>query len=264
MLRSRFRSLRPQEKRALRHWALEIVVVVIGVLLALWAAEWAETRRAKSEAELAVDAMARELQTISAVMYFGLQGWECQTEQIEKLYSALTDTEAPWDPEALVVEEVDTNRSERSSLPVYFDDSPLLRHFSARENAEANGALQKLPFERSQSITVLYSIADTAYAANYKRYETSRALTALSLKAPPSLADRRKLLGVLGEVNEQHDLFLRYARGVLGNWDQFPEKPETLPADWERMKQLLREREEKLGACALAPPSDYWSGVLAD
>ena len=43
MLMSQFRSLRPQEKRALRHWALEFVVVVVGVLLALLAAEWAET-----------------------------------------------------------------------------------------------------------------------------------------------------------------------------------------------------------------------------
>jgi hypothetical protein len=33
---------------------LEFVVVVVGVLLALLAAEWAETRRAKAEAELAV------------------------------------------------------------------------------------------------------------------------------------------------------------------------------------------------------------------
>lgn len=266
MLKSRFRSLRPQEKWSLRHWVLEFVVVVVGVLLALLAAEWAETRRAKAEAEQAVDAMALELQMISYVMYFGLQGWECQKEQIERLYSALMDTDSPWDPEALVVEEVDTDRSERSSLPVYFDDSPYIRHFSARENAEAIGALQNLPWERASSIAFLYSIADTAYAANYKRYETSRALSALSLKGPPSLSDRRKLLGTLGEINEQHELFLRYARGVLGTWDQFPEKPETMPAqlDWKRAKQLFREREKKLGDCAFAPPSDYWSGHLAD
>jgi type II secretory pathway pseudopilin PulG len=264
MLRSQFRSLRPQEKQTLRHWVLEFVVVVVGVLLALLAAEWADTRRDKAEAEQAVGAMARELQMISSVMYFGLQGWECQKEQIERLYSALMDTEAPWDPEALVVEEVDTDRSERSSLPVYFDDSPYIRHSSARENAESMGALQKLPVERAISIAFLYSIADTAYDANYKRYEKSRALTALSLKEPPSLAERRQLLGTLGEIYEQHDLFLRYARGVLGNWDQFPEKPETMPAEWKILKQLLREREEKLGDCAFAPTSDYFSGLLAE
>lgn len=264
MLKSQFRSIRPRQKRVLRHWALEFVVVVVGVMLALLAAEWAETRRAKAEAEQAVGAMARELQTISGVMYFGLQGWECQNEQIKRLYLALMNTEAPWDPEALVVQEVDTDRSERSSLPVYFDDAPYIRHFSARENAEALGALQKLPFERALSIAFLYSIADTAYDANYKRYEISRSLTALSLKASPSLAERRKLLGTLGEINDQHDLFFRYARGVLGNWDQFQEKPETMPAEWKRTKQLLREREEKLGDCAYAPSSDYWSDFLAD
>jgi len=264
MLRSRFRYLRPRQKRALRHWALEFVVVVVGVMLALLAAEWAETRRAKAEAEQAVGAMARELQTISGVMYFGLQGWECQNEQIKRLYLALMNTEAPWDPEALVVQEVDTDRSERSSLPVYFDDAPYIRHFSARENAEAMGALQKLSPERAHSIAFLYSVADTAYAANYKRYETSRALTALSLKGPPSLAERRKLLGTLGEINEQHELFIRYANGVLGLWDQFTEKPEILPADWKAVKQRITEREDKLGDCAFAPSSDYWSGLLAD
>jgi hypothetical protein len=174
------------------------------------------------------------------------------------------DTEAPWDPEALMVEEVNTDRTERSSMPVYFDDSPYIRHSSARENAESMGALQKLPVERAISIAFLYSIADTAYDANYKRYETSRALTALSLKESPSLAERRKLLGTLGEINEQHELFFRYARGVLGNWDQFPEKPKTIPVEWMSLKQVIREREEKLGDCAFTPSSDYWSDFLAD
>ena len=264
MLKSQFRSIHPRQKRVLRHWALEFVVVVVGVMLALLAAEWAETRRAKAEAEQAVGAMARELQTISGVMYFGLQGWECQNEQIKRLYLALMNTEAPWDPEALVVQEVDTDRSERSSLPVYFDDAPYIRHFSARQNAEAMGALQKLSPERAYSIAFLYSVSDTAYAANYKRYEISRALTALSLKESPSLAERRKLLGTLGEINEQHELFIRYANGVLGLWDQFPEKPKILPSDWKAVKQRITEREDKLGDCAYAPSSDYWSNLLAD
>jgi len=167
------------------------VVVVVGVLLALLAAEWAETQRAKAEAEQAVDSMARE-------------------------------------------------------------------------NAEALGALQKLPFERALSIAFLYSIADTAYDANYKRYAISRSLAELSLKRPPSLAERRKLLGTLGEINDQHDLFFRYASGALGNWDAFPEKPKTMPADWKRLKQVITEREEKLGDCALTPPSNYGSSLLED
>ena len=144
-----------------------------------------------------------------------------------------------------MVEEVDTDRSERSSLPVYFDDAPYIRHFSARENAEAMGALQKLSPERAHSIAFLYSVADTAYAANYKRYETSRALTSHSLKGPPSLADRRKHLGTLGEINEQQELLLRYASGMLRLWDQFPEKPEILSAEWKEPKQMFKEREEK-------------------
>lgn len=264
MLKSRFISVRPRQKRALRHWALEFVVVVVGVLLALWAAEWAENQRAKAEAEQAVDAMARELQTISGGMYFILQGWECQQEQIERLYSALMDTKGPWEPQSLVVKEVDTDRSERSSLPVYFDDSPLIRHSSARENAEALGALQNLPYERATSIAFLYSIADTAYDANHKRYEISRALTALSLKEPPTPAERRQLLSTLGEINEQHELVLRYAYGMLGTWEAFSEKPETMPTDWQRLEQVLTERAEKLGDCAIVPRSDYWNGLLGE
>lgn len=268
MVRPRLSSVIAGENRTLSYWALELVVVIVGVLLALLTAEWAESHRAQAEAEKAADAMARELQLISGSMYFGLLGWHCQKEQIERLHSALMDTEAPWDPEALALEEADLDLSGRSSLPLYFDDTPLIVHFSARENAESIGALQELPFERAVSIAQLYSIADIAYAANHKRYEISRALTALSLKTPPSPAERRGLLGTLGEINEQHELFFRYARGMLATWDQFPDKPEKLsktrPADWKILKQQLREREEKLGDCALAPPSDHWGDVLAD
>ena len=209
MPRSGFLSIRPRKIRVLKHWALELVVVVVGVLLALMAAEWAEDRRDRAQAEQAVEAMARELQTISGGMYFGVQSWACQNEQIEKLYSALMDSEAPWDPAALAVVEVDSSREGRSSLPVYFDDAVLIRHFSARESAEALGALQKLSPDRAYPITFLYSVAETAYDANYRRYQASRALAALSLTEAPSSAERRALLVTLGEVNEQHELFLR-------------------------------------------------------
>ena len=82
-------------------------MVVVGVLLALMAAEWAEDRRDRAQAEQAVEAMADELQTISGVVFFSVQGRACQNAQIEKLYSALMDSEAPWDPAALAVVEVD-------------------------------------------------------------------------------------------------------------------------------------------------------------
>ena len=36
--------LRARHKRNLRHWGMELFVEVLGVLLALWAQEWAQGR----------------------------------------------------------------------------------------------------------------------------------------------------------------------------------------------------------------------------
>lgn len=222
----RFLTLKPRNIRALRHWATELMIVIVGVLCALMAAEWANNRRDKIEAERAADAMTAELQTISFVMYISLLNWECQNQQIEKLYNALLATDDPWSPSDLAITETQSNRQERSSIPVYFDDDPYIRHFTARDNAEARGAFQNLDTVRSQPIALLYSIAETAYAANVTRYESSRRLVGLSLSEAPSNAERRDMLNTLGEVYEQHELFFRYAQGFLSTWDQYEDKPD--------------------------------------
>ena len=51
------RKLSVDERRSVRHWAMEFVVVVAGVLLALWLQEWMQRHRAVQDmhsAEVAI------------------------------------------------------------------------------------------------------------------------------------------------------------------------------------------------------------------
>ena len=55
------RKLNEDEKRNVRHWAMEFVVVVAGVLLALWLQEWVESRQSLENMRAAEDAVHDEV-----------------------------------------------------------------------------------------------------------------------------------------------------------------------------------------------------------
>ena len=67
MLMRRFTD---DQKRGLRHWAMEFVVVVAGVLLALWLQEWGQRRRAISDMRAAEGAIHDEVRTaLESIMW---------------------------------------------------------------------------------------------------------------------------------------------------------------------------------------------------
>jgi hypothetical protein len=168
----------------------------------------------------------------------------------------------------LAIVETAGTRTDRSSIPVYFDDSRLISHFAAHDNAETTGAFHGLETDRAQSFAFLYSIAEIAYGANQTRYEISRSLLGLSLMSRPSESERRDLLRTVGELNEQHELFLRYATGFLDTWDDFEEQPESLPpGDYSDNQTSFRAQVaqslESLGECVYEPHSRYWEPRLS-
>ena len=92
----RLRPLRAREKRNLRHWAMELVVVVAGVLLALWAAEWAQDReQRKSDAE-AIAAMRAEVRYNLLVLSIWRAHSACYGEQLAYIGDLLDRSGSQW------------------------------------------------------------------------------------------------------------------------------------------------------------------------
>ena len=95
----RLRPLRSREVRSIRHWAIELAVVVIGVLLALWAAEWAQDRSARKSSQIAQDAMDSDLMFMALGTMRRYSTQPCVRESIANLErAAATPIGAPFTP----------------------------------------------------------------------------------------------------------------------------------------------------------------------
>jgi hypothetical protein len=55
------RRLTSDEKRTVGHWVMELLVVVTGVLIALWLQEWSQRRQALQNMNTAEDAIHDEV-----------------------------------------------------------------------------------------------------------------------------------------------------------------------------------------------------------
>ena len=92
----RLRPLRPREVRSIRHWAIELAVVVVGVLLALWAAEWVGARNLRKSDALAIETMRMEL----AGNIGSIAAWRsldvCHKAQLAYLRDRLVASDGDW------------------------------------------------------------------------------------------------------------------------------------------------------------------------
>mgnify|MGYP005992798239 CR=1 FL=1 len=142
MLRPRLRTLNPREVRSIRHWAIELAIVVVGVLLALWTAEWAQGRRdAREHAETMqrVDAMITRTQAISSAR---VATSSCLMARLAELDAALKSGAGTWTamPLANVPDAVNAN----SIYPIVYLANGIDLPIGLFDVAEENGAFASL------------------------------------------------------------------------------------------------------------------------
>lgn len=93
------RLRRPQADtvRSIRYWAIELTVVVVGVLLALFLAQWAQDRREARQMALAEEAIREELRMNLATVQIHNSADGCQIEMIDKLFARLDAPQNRWE-----------------------------------------------------------------------------------------------------------------------------------------------------------------------
>lgn len=88
---------------------MELVVVVVGVLLALWAAEWAQDRRqARDDERIMVEVRKEVRDALSAMATYSVQE-ACWSERLEELRDQLSSTNE-WEGAAMPTEDDEGNR----------------------------------------------------------------------------------------------------------------------------------------------------------
>src|SRR5687767_7321513 len=93
---SLLRRLTGEQKRTVAHWGMELVVVIGGVLIALWVQQWADHRRATEDMAAAEEAIHAEARTALTLLIWREAISKCHIERAEKLKSMLLAGGSDW------------------------------------------------------------------------------------------------------------------------------------------------------------------------
>ena len=90
------RKLTGDQKRTVAHWAMELVIVVAGVLIALGVQQWSDDRHAHRDMVAAEAAIHDEIrQTLTGLIWRGVVS-RCHFERAERLKTMLLASNGDW------------------------------------------------------------------------------------------------------------------------------------------------------------------------
>ncbi|MGP1273960.1 MAG: hypothetical protein ACQRW7_00925 [Caulobacterales bacterium] len=148
MLKLRFGALTARQARNLRHWAMELVVVVVGVMLALWASEWVVSQREARLHDETLEQIDAAIERTLAVSAARVATADCLRSRIGELDAALLVSEGEW--EAMPLTGLPEEMTRSLYFPITFLADGVEVPVSLFELAEDNGTMAALsPEDRS-------------------------------------------------------------------------------------------------------------------
>lgn len=175
------RRFTDDQKKSVRHWAMEFVVVVVGVLLALWLQGWWERQRALSDMRAAEEAIHDEVRTALEALVWRKAISKCHIDRLSLLKSMLLKGDDSWPG---LQENPLTVRSPvpQSIFPgVYFRPADAFTT-AAWSSALTSGALAPMDRERFAKLVAVY---DQIEAWRRARDDETEAVSALGALAFP-------------------------------------------------------------------------------
>ena len=237
----RLRPLRPREQRNLRHWAMEFVVVVAGVLLALWAAEWAEKQRQSREDERIIGQIREEVRSnLVAVSLFEAQQ-SCWLGRLDAIKDALVASDQPF----AIPPEGELTRRRRG----VFDDTLRSWHkFLTRDHFQRGldaGTIERL--DEAEALRTIYVSFERFDEANLDVTRVIGELRALSVATELSQSDRMLFLRLLAQLDQDIGML-----GVIGPaiYDATPASYKAAsPEERADFQKHVEEMREYQGPC---------------
>ena len=247
MLKMRIPSLGPRYKRELRHWAIELVVVIIGVLLALLAAEWAQDRRGKADADRAQAAIEYEILAAGGGTYNFLSVMPCNIAMLDQIEAALTN---------------------RTELPATLSEGPGLAFgivvplTLARDEAASSGAMGYIDPRQRETYGRIYAylaeISETTNELNSRRNMFAPLVTGQSLTQAERNAMLIEVQMMRGKLQSIEAL-----SGTLFDWmAELPLDRHREQFGKSRFASVVPELREIYGGCVNPVESDLYAGLI--
>ena len=154
------RKLTAEQRRTAAHWAMDLVVVVVGVLIALWLQEWAQRRQELKNMHAAEEAIHDEVTEALMSLIWREAISRCHRERAELLKSRLLNGGSQWaglHENAIVLE---MGRIPGSVAPSVYQRPVDTFTNSAWTSALATGALAPMDHKRFARLITLYDQID--------------------------------------------------------------------------------------------------------
>lgn len=208
---SMLRRLTAEQQRNVRHWAMEFVVVLAGVLLALWLQQWSEHRRALQDLAATEDAIHHEVRESLKNLIWREAISQCHIDRAVQLKTMLLNGSGHWpglDGSALS----EGSLSQATGVPVIFQGvyqrpfEPFPR--AAWDSALTTGALAPMDRARFAKLSAIYAHLQFLSDNQERENRAATTLSALSLPQELTPAVRTMMLGALYEVDTSRFMFL--------------------------------------------------------
>lgn len=252
MLRPRFRNLRPRHKRELRHWAIELAVVVIGVLLALWAAEWAQDRSARASSQIAQAAMDEDLMYMALGTMRRFSTQPCVLASLRNLEEAVSVA----DDEPFVAPPVAMNTSGSDhAFERYYPVGLWNYPTQAFDRAVAVGAFDHMPQERAIQYADAYDWVRNLASANADEELLMTRLAVVEMTDRLDTPTRAMLRETIARLDGQNQNVLNSGRFLFDLMNQLGIEPtEADREEWHRYNEAARAVR---GDCVVELPLDF-------
>lgn len=240
-----FESLR-KHQGVIGHWAMELIVVFAGVVIALTAQSWAEDRSSKLRAEAAEVRIGDELgfNIRNSLERIALD--KCLKQRLATLAEGLSEGRTDWDK--MRIDERD-GRSLFVFDRVYRMPSRVWISSEYRGNL-ANGALGTLSPERTAALAGAYAQVDYQREINAEEEQLATRLAILQFGLPVSPPERAELLSALTRLDYLNGLMVLVSTQSAEHFRELHSlKPEDIKRGRKNWPAEVADMRAKYGNC---------------
>lgn len=204
------RKLTGDERRTIAHWAMEFVVVVAGVLIALWLQAWADHRRAVQDMTAAEGAIHDEVRAALTTLIWREAISPCHVERAQLLKSMLLKADNRWPgitENALIRNDLREASGVQTVVPGVYQRPNDILSTAAWNSALTTGALAPMDRRRFDKLVALYGQIEFLKGNREREDRAAATLSALSLPQQLTPDTRTRMLQALYEVDTSRFMF---------------------------------------------------------
>ncbi|WP_428408920.1 hypothetical protein [Hyphococcus sp.] len=219
--------------------SIDFVIVVAGVLLALWASEWAAARQGLAAAKRAQDTIETELFDASRAVYNFNSSIPCSLELLSALEAALVSDGQT--PEILT--------QDRGFIPFGLVIPPTL----ARDQATASGAMAHVPRDKQVAYRSVYGRLETIGEITGRLNERADVFAPLIMGRPMTEPERNAMLSDLRWMRTRLRIVESVSEQMFDELAPLDLEQRIDPRRAEEFSVIINELREVYGGCVRPP-----------